>query len=295
MTLRNNGGVQRKHCKSTDYGATWTNAVADDGSGGTTLLNDSGVQAGLLKVDANTLMLAHAEDTAIRERMVLRLSTDNGDTWSVPRKIFYGPAAYSDWVVAADGKIVGILERGHFGAIAGAGDSNVYRNKLSICRTSKQAIQNASGVLDYFLWHFNDQAIGKTAIVDGPSIRDWSPHDHRGIARGAPTYVQGSNAVSTAINLASASDYIVAAEVTFKFLLSRAISLRNLFHSGVGFKTVAPVPRIFSRNTTSLSVMALISAIDKSPAGRAGAFLPFAISYSLSGCLESAQTSNLSA
>ena len=47
-----------------------------------------------------------------REKMTIRLSQDEGKTWSIVRTIHQGPAAYSCLAVLKDGSIGCLYERG---------------------------------------------------------------------------------------------------------------------------------------------------------------------------------------
>src|SRR4026208_1959279 len=61
--------------------------------------------------DRNRLIFANPASTA-RERMTVRLSYDEGQTWAVSRVINDGPSAYSSLVVLPDRSIGLLFERG---------------------------------------------------------------------------------------------------------------------------------------------------------------------------------------
>ena len=60
----------------------------------------------------NRLLFSNPADTAHRDRMTVRLSYDEGNTWPVSRLVYAGPAAYSSLAVLRDGTIGLLYERG---------------------------------------------------------------------------------------------------------------------------------------------------------------------------------------
>lgn len=101
----------RMIARSTDGGRTLSAPVPDRA------LVEPPAQASLLRLssagtaDRNRLIFANPASTA-RERMTVRLSYDEGQTWAVSRVINDGPSAYSSLVVLPDRSIGLLFERG---------------------------------------------------------------------------------------------------------------------------------------------------------------------------------------
>ena len=97
--------------RSRDGGRTLSPAVPDRA------LIEPPAQASMLRLtrtgagDRNRLLFANPASTA-RERLTVRLSYDEGDTWPISRVIHAGPAAYSSLAVLPDRSIGGLFERG---------------------------------------------------------------------------------------------------------------------------------------------------------------------------------------
>lgn len=68
-------------------------------------------QASVIALPDNRLVFANPASTA-RENLTVRLSGPGGDTWSPGSVLHAGPAAYSDLVIQADGRIGCLYERG---------------------------------------------------------------------------------------------------------------------------------------------------------------------------------------
>lgn len=96
---------------STDRGRTWSNATPDKA------LIEPPAQASLLRQtvapsqDRNRLLFSNPASVR-RERMMVRLSEDEGATWPVSRVLHEGPAAYSSLVALPDRAIGLLFERG---------------------------------------------------------------------------------------------------------------------------------------------------------------------------------------
>ncbi len=103
---------------SDDRGRTWSAASPDRA------LIEPPAQASLLRLttaaneDRNRLLFANPASAA-RERMMVRLSYDEGQTWPVARVLHAGPAAYSSLVVLPDRSIGLLFERGDRSAYEG--------------------------------------------------------------------------------------------------------------------------------------------------------------------------------
>ena len=90
-------------------------------------LIDSAVQASLLQLTSrrqvefggrSRLLFCNPAHPHARLNMTVRLSSDEGRTWSHQRVIDAGPSSYSDLVQQADGRIGVLYERGNQGGIA---------------------------------------------------------------------------------------------------------------------------------------------------------------------------------
>lgn len=79
-------------------------------------LIDPAVQASSLKV-GSFLLFSNPAHPKARRRLTVRVSVDNGYTWPFGREIDAGPAAYSDLVQQADGRVGVLYERGNQGGI----------------------------------------------------------------------------------------------------------------------------------------------------------------------------------
>lgn len=112
INCRNFGGNNRRGVAwSRDHGASFGKFRWEDA------LVEPTCQASLVRLtdqhnhDRNRVLFANPASTA-RERMTIRLSEDECDTWSVGRMLHEGPAAYSDLAVTSDGTICCLYERG---------------------------------------------------------------------------------------------------------------------------------------------------------------------------------------
>ncbi|HYT94500.1 MAG TPA: sialidase family protein [Gemmataceae bacterium] len=92
---------------SKDSGLTWSKPVADKA------LIEPVCQASILRVrgPGGGLLFSNPASTK-REKMMVRLSRDEGKTWPVARLLHEGPAAYSCLAVLADGTLACLYERG---------------------------------------------------------------------------------------------------------------------------------------------------------------------------------------
>jgi sialidase-1 len=100
---------------SADEGLTYAGPIVEDRA-----LIEPPAQASLLRYSTmppggqNPLLFANPASTR-RERMTVRLSDDEGQSWPVSRVVHEGPAAYSSLVVLPDGRIGLLYERGEKG------------------------------------------------------------------------------------------------------------------------------------------------------------------------------------
>jgi len=110
MNMRTKAGQYRAIARSTDGGATWTEAKPVE------QLVDPICQASLLRFPSDDdhagLLLFSNAASGTRDHMTVRLSRDEGRSWPVARLIHAGPAAYSDLAVAHDKTILCLHENG---------------------------------------------------------------------------------------------------------------------------------------------------------------------------------------
>jgi sialidase-1 len=101
------GNYRRLVSLSMDGGRTWSPPVEDDA------LLEPVCQASLVRYPGPRGGLLFANPASKkREKMTIRLSRDDGKTWSVARVLHEGPAAYSCLAVLPDGAIGCLYERG---------------------------------------------------------------------------------------------------------------------------------------------------------------------------------------
>lgn len=101
----------RKVALSSDGGLTWGDIYADS------VLTEPICQASLLSItdetsNGNVLIFLNPSGSEKREKMTIRLSSDNGVTWAVSKVLYQGPSAYSDLTQQPDGKIGCLFECG---------------------------------------------------------------------------------------------------------------------------------------------------------------------------------------
>jgi sialidase-1 len=101
------GGRRRRVATSKDGGLTFTKP-ADDAA-----LIEPVCEASIVRHPADKGGLVFSNPASIRrERLTVRLSTDEGKTWSASRRLCDGPAAYSCLAALPDGSIGCLYERG---------------------------------------------------------------------------------------------------------------------------------------------------------------------------------------
>jgi len=103
---------QRAVCFSADGGVTWTDQRHD------AKLIEPICQAGLIRRepaeagDCPVVLFSNPASTTRRERMTVRLSCDDGQTWPMARTLHAGPAAYSCLAALPDGRFACLFEAG---------------------------------------------------------------------------------------------------------------------------------------------------------------------------------------
>ena len=99
----NNKGIRYSHI-SKNQGKSWTTRPEIN-------LIDPGCNASLVKYDygnyinSDLLLLSNINNQSTREEIVIRHSLNGGETWSEPRIIYAGSAAYSSMTVLNNGEI----------------------------------------------------------------------------------------------------------------------------------------------------------------------------------------------
>jgi sialidase-1 len=107
LNIRNGEGGARIVATSSDAGASWQEAHTDY-----TLAEPvcQGSLLGYTNGNEHTLFFSNPASNK-RENMTIRMSKDDGRSWSKIYKVYAGPSAYSDIVMLGDGRI-GILYEG---------------------------------------------------------------------------------------------------------------------------------------------------------------------------------------
>lgn len=109
---RGPGIYARQVCYSDDGGESWYGARIDAS------LPEPNCQAALVRCswEPNLLLFSNpASATNARVNLTVRVSGDDGATWSVGRLLYAGPSSYSDLAVLADGRIACLYESGETG------------------------------------------------------------------------------------------------------------------------------------------------------------------------------------
>jgi sialidase-1 len=199
MSVRlNDGSSIRGFSRSFDGGLTWSPMGLEPS------LTTFDVEASLLRVDANTVLLS-APDTAdgTRHQMTLWVSHDDMQTWTKTKTVFYGYAGYSDMVLAGNDTVLLAYNRGH-------SNGNSWES-IGLARFNLRWLESPSA--PQFTWNFNEEVPGTPANIDGTSIQDYSPWDNRAQAQAdtpaeAPRYVAGPGG-NRALALTAGSDSVL--------------------------------------------------------------------------------------
>jgi len=113
INSRLNGKGFRGVHRSTDNGKSWVSEVdksqVDPGCNGA-ILRYTSIEGGYKK---NRLLLCHANSSRGRKNLVVKISYDEGKTWSKGKVIDPGPSAYSDLTICKDGTIGVLYEPGY--------------------------------------------------------------------------------------------------------------------------------------------------------------------------------------
>jgi len=110
LNMRSYAGRNRRAiARSTDRGETWTPLGHDEA------LIEPVCQASFIRFDRKRLLFSNPASTR-RERMTVRVSRDEGRTWSEGLVLHAGPAAYSSLAVLKSGWAGCLYERGETSA-----------------------------------------------------------------------------------------------------------------------------------------------------------------------------------
>ena len=105
MTLRGESlECGRGHSHSHDGGDTWSDIVFDD------RLPQPGCLGSVIRLDDDTVILAHPSDPDKRAKLAIYASTDGCRNWPASRVLCPGASAYSDLAIADDGNILCFYE-----------------------------------------------------------------------------------------------------------------------------------------------------------------------------------------
>jgi sialidase-1 len=106
----NDAGVRYVHT-SADSGKTWNTRPAP-------VLVDPGANASIIRYtstaegyEENRLLFANAKSAEKRENLTVRLSYDEGKTWTEGKTIYAGPSAYSTLTVLENGDVGVLFEK----------------------------------------------------------------------------------------------------------------------------------------------------------------------------------------
>ena len=109
----NNKGFRFVHT-SSDLGKTWLSkpdSTLVDPSCNASIIRYTAIKAG---DDKNRLLFANANDKSDRKNMTIKISYDEGKTWSKGKTIYAGSAAYSSMTVLANGDIGLFFEKENY-------------------------------------------------------------------------------------------------------------------------------------------------------------------------------------
>lgn len=109
----------RNHVGSHSRAVAWSRDGGEhfEGPGFDQVLIEPVCQASLVRLsggadhDRSRILFANPAST-VRERLTVRLSYDEGESWPVARQLYGGPSAYSDLAVTSDMTILCLYERG---------------------------------------------------------------------------------------------------------------------------------------------------------------------------------------
>ncbi|CAN7229845.1 exo-alpha-sialidase [Paenibacillus sp. LjRoot153] len=114
--LSSNQEIRRRGIStSPDQGATWSPISYDNA------LIDPICEASIIRympsdnVTSNRMLLfSNPADTVRREKMTVRISNDDGQSWATSKTVYKGPSAYSSLAILPDGKVSLLFEGGEY-------------------------------------------------------------------------------------------------------------------------------------------------------------------------------------
>ncbi|NOU86312.1 hypothetical protein GC102_11070 [Paenibacillus sp. LMG 31460] len=114
--LSSNQEIRRRGIStSPDQGATWSPIYYDDA------LIDPICEASIIRympsdneVGNRMMLFANPAGTERRENMTVRISNDDGQTWTTSKTAYKGPSAYSSLAILPDGKVSLLFEGGEY-------------------------------------------------------------------------------------------------------------------------------------------------------------------------------------
>ena len=102
----NKKGFRYSHI-STDMGKTWISEKRID-------LIDPGCNASLINYNDDVLLFSNVSNNKNRVNLVIRMSLDQGKSWSNPKSIYKGEAAYSSMTILKNGDIGVFFEKDNY-------------------------------------------------------------------------------------------------------------------------------------------------------------------------------------
>lgn len=114
INSRVKGGGKRYVHISSDNGQTWQSKIAQD-------LDDPACNASIIRYTStkdgyskNRLIFSNANSSNKRKNMTVKISYDEGKTWSTGKTIYTGPSAYSSMTVLENGEIGLFFEKDNY-------------------------------------------------------------------------------------------------------------------------------------------------------------------------------------
>ncbi|MDF2473269.1 MAG: exo-alpha-sialidase, partial [Anaerocolumna sp.] len=95
---------QRAVSVSTNGYSNWSKPIFDK------TLTDPGCFGSLIRYDENTILFVNAQSNTIRKNITIKVSYDDGKTWSIKRLVHSGKGAYSELSVDKNGMIHVLVE-----------------------------------------------------------------------------------------------------------------------------------------------------------------------------------------
>jgi len=104
VNSRTNGKGYRYSHISSDEGKTWISEKRSD-------LIDPGCNGSLINYNDDVLLFSNISNNKNRVNLVIRMSLDQGKSWSNPKSIYRGEAAYSSMTILKNGDIGVFFEK----------------------------------------------------------------------------------------------------------------------------------------------------------------------------------------